>query len=50
VTFVPLLICTLCYLWTAAGFWNNAQPAMATVFLFYAAANAGFMAIALGWR
>jgi hypothetical protein len=49
-TFVPLVITTLCYLWTSVGFWHNSQPAMAVIFLFYAAANAGFLAIALGWR
>lgn len=51
-TFWPLAITTACYLWTAYGFATAtpAQPAMATIFLFYAAANAGFLAIALGWR
>jgi hypothetical protein len=50
VTFWPLVITTVCYLWTAYGFWSQGQPALGTCFLFYACANAGFMAIALGWR
>ena len=49
-TFWPLVITTVCYLWTAYGFWSKVQPALGTCFLFYACANAGFMAIALGWR
>jgi hypothetical protein len=49
-TFWPLLITTACYLWTALGFYHENQPAMAAIFLFYACANAGFLAIALGWR
>jgi len=51
-TFWPLVITTICYLWTAYGFFTAtpSQPALATCFFFYACANAGFMAIALGWR
>jgi hypothetical protein len=49
-TFVPLVITTLCYLWTALGFWHENQPAMCAIFVFYAMANGGFLAIALGWR
>lgn len=49
-TTIPLVITTACYLWTALSFWHQGQPAMATIFLFYACANAGFLAIAAGWR
>ena len=51
-TFWPLVITTTCYLWTAYGFATAqpAQPAMATIFFFYACANAGFLAIASGYR
>jgi hypothetical protein len=49
-TLAPLVITTVCYLWTAWGFWHQGQPALGTCFFFYACANAGFMAIALGWR
>lgn len=51
-TTIPLVITTACYLWTAFGFAtaSPAQPAMATIFVFYACANAGFLAIAAGWK
>jgi hypothetical protein len=49
-TFVPLLITTLCYFWTALGFYHENQPAMCAIFVCYAMANCGFLAIAAGYR
>ena len=46
-TFWPLLICTLCYGWTAVGWWMRGDPAMAVIFFFYGCANGGFLWAAL---
>jgi hypothetical protein len=50
VTFYPLLLCTLCYIATSAGFALEKNWPMAAIFLGYSAANLGFLAIAAGWR
>ena len=49
-TVVPLLICTLCYGWTAAGFYTQGNYAMAAVFVGYMFSNFAFVYIALGCR
>jgi hypothetical protein len=50
VTFVPLLICTLCYGWTAAGFYMQGNYPMSAVFAGYMASNFAFLYIALNMR
>jgi hypothetical protein len=46
-TFVPLLICTLCYGWTATGFYMQSNYAMAAVFVGYMFSNVAFVYISL---
>jgi hypothetical protein len=48
VTFWPLLICTLCYIATSAGFAMEKNWPMSAIFLGYSGANLGFLWIA--WR
>jgi len=45
-TFWPLLICTLCYLWTALGFAIQKDHAFASVFAGYFVANLAFLYMA----
>jgi hypothetical protein len=47
VTFVPLLICTLCYGWTAVGFYMQDDRPMCAVFVGYMFSNFAFLYIAL---
>lgn len=47
-TFWPLLLCTLCYAVTSAGFAREANWPMCAVFAGYAGANLGFLA--LTWK
>ena len=42
-TFWPLLICTICYAWTSAGFAMQQNYGMAGVFAGYFAANLAFL-------
>ena len=44
-TFVPLLITTVCYRVTAAGFWREGNVGLAIAFGGYAFANFGFLYI-----
>jgi hypothetical protein len=46
VTFWPLLICTLCYVATSAGFALEKNWPMAAIFFGYSGANLGFLWIA----
>lgn len=46
-TFWPLLITLICYLWTAAGFVASKNYGLAAAFFFYACAQCGFLYIAL---
>ena len=50
VTVVPLLICTLCYGWTAAGFYIQGDRPMCAVFVGYMFSNFAFVYIALNGR
>jgi hypothetical protein len=50
VTFVPLVICTLCYGWTAAGFYMQGDRPMCAVFVGYMFSNFAFVYIALNGR
>jgi hypothetical protein len=45
-TFWPLLICTLCYVATAAGFAYEKNWPMAVIFAGYSGANLGFLWLA----
>lgn len=47
---VPLMIATLCYVWTAAQLYVQGSVAMAGVFLFYACANLCLLWLAYGGR
>jgi hypothetical protein len=47
-TFWPLLICTLCYIATSAGFALEKNWPMSAIFLGYSGANLGFLWIA--WK
>jgi hypothetical protein len=47
VTFLPLLICTVCYAWTAVGFYMQGNHAMAAVFAGYMFSNFAFVYISL---
>jgi hypothetical protein len=47
VTFVPLVITTLCYLWVAYGYFSTGHYGLAWAFLGYAWANGGFFTFAL---
>ena len=49
-TFWPLLICTLCYVLTAVGFYRNGDIGLGLAFTGYTIGNLGFLLIALGWR
>ena len=42
-TFWPLLLCTICYAWTSAGFAMQQNYAMSAVFAGYFAANLAFL-------
>jgi hypothetical protein len=44
-TFVPLLITTVCYAITAVGFWREGNAGLAIAFAGYAFANFGFLYI-----
>jgi hypothetical protein len=46
-TFVPLLICTLCYGWAALGFYMQNNHPMCAVFAGYMFSNFAFLYIAL---
>jgi hypothetical protein len=46
-TFVPLVICTVCYGWTAVGFYMQGNHAMAAVFAGYMFSNVAFVHISL---
>ena len=46
-TFVPLLICTVCYVLTSIGFFREGQVGMGLAFLGYTIGNLGFLYIAL---
>jgi len=46
-TFVPLLICTICYGWTAVGFYLQSNYPMAAVFADYMFSNFAFLWICL---
>lgn len=46
-TFWPLLVCTLLYIATAAGYWRDNNPQLCLTFLCYAGANVGFLWLAL---
>jgi hypothetical protein len=50
VTFAPLLICTVCYGWTAVGFCMQGNHPMAAVFVGYMFSNVAFVYIALNGR
>jgi hypothetical protein len=47
VTFVPLVICTVCYGWAAVGFYIQNNHTMAAVFAGYMFSNVAFVYIAL---
>jgi hypothetical protein len=49
-TFWPLLICTCCYVLTAAGFYRNGDIGLGLAFTGYTIGNLGFLWIAAGWR
>jgi hypothetical protein len=49
-TFWPLLICTCCYVVTAAGFYRSGDIGLGLAFTGYTIGNLGFLLIALGWR
>ncbi len=44
-TFTPLLVTTICYLVTAAGFYREGNAGLAVAFAGYAFANFGFLYI-----
>jgi hypothetical protein len=44
-TFTPLLITTICYIVTAAGFYREDNMGLSIAFAGYAAANFGFLYI-----
>ena len=46
-TFVPLLICTICYGWTAVGFCMQGNYPMSAVFAGYMFSNFAFLYISL---
>lgn len=46
-TFWPLLITTVLYLITAAGWWREGNVGLAIAFAGYAAANLGFLYITI---
>ena len=49
-TFTPLLICTICYGWTAAGFYMQGNHPMTAVFVGYMFSNFAFVYIAMSGR
>lgn len=46
-TFTPLLICTICYVITAIGFFRDGQVGMGLAFSGYTIGNLGFLYISL---
>ena len=46
-TFTPLLICTICYVLTAIGFFREGQVGMVIAFTGYTIGNIGFLYISL---
>ena len=48
VTFWPLLLCTCCYVLTAAGFYRSGDFGLGLAFTGYTIGNLGFLYIA--WR
>jgi hypothetical protein len=44
-TFTPLVITTICYAITSAGFWREGNAGLAVAFAGYAFANFGFLYI-----
>ena len=46
-TFVPLLICTACYVLTSVGFFRDGQVGLGIAFLGYTIGNVGFLYIVL---
>ena len=46
-TFVPLVICTVCYVLTSIGFFRDGQIGLGIAFFGYTIGNAGFLYIVL---
>ena len=46
-TFTPLLICTICYVLTAIGFFRDGQVGMGIAFTGYTLGNVGFLYISV---
>lgn len=46
-TFWPLLLCTVCYGWTAVGFYLQSNYALAAVFTGYMFSNFAFLYMSL---